>query len=378
VTDNGPGQFGELLLRLRAAAGFSQEELGQRAGLSQRGISDLERGRRRVPHPATVRRLAEALNLTETDRASLLSTARIRSSGTPGNDVAMDSGARHNLPLQLTSFVGRVQETSQLRSALAGTRLLTLAGPGGVGKTRLALHLAESELDTYSDGVWLVDLAPLQEAALVPHLVAGVFNVRENPQESLISTLVRRLQPLHVLLILDNCEHVLAGCVDLVHRLLRVCPRVTVLATSREVLGLGGETIWRVPPLRITTHAGARATGQAAGSEAAALFMDRARSIQQDFAITPRNAGTLVDVCRRLDGIPLAIELAARQMGVLTLEQVGERLATHFGFLSIQDPTAASRQRTLDKTIWWSYDLLTSKEQHVFDQLSVFCGRMVD
>jgi non-specific serine/threonine protein kinase len=374
MTENGPGRFGELLQRLRAAAGFSQEELGERAGLSQRGISDLERGRRRAPHPATVRRLAEALGLPERDRASLLGAARIQSRTETANHVAADAEVRHNLRLHLTSFVGRVQETADIRRALARTRLLTLVGPGGVGKTRLAVHVAEGELETYGDGIWLVELAPLQDGVLVPQLVANVFNVRENPQEPLITTLVTRLQSLQALLILDNCEHVLAACVDLVHRILRTCPRLTVLATSREVLGLGGETIWRVPPLRIPTPTGGQTAEHVAETEAAALFAERAQAVEPSFAITPRNAAAVAEVCRRLDGLPLAIELAASRIGVLTVKQIGERLATHFGFLSSKDLTAAARQQTLDKTIRWSYDLLTGNEQILFERLSAFTG----
>jgi predicted ATPase/DNA-binding XRE family transcriptional regulator len=374
VTQDGPGQFGERLQRHRMAVGLSQEELAERAGLSQRGISDLERGKRRTPHPATVRRLAEALGLTEADRTGLLGAARTPS-GTPATDAVRAEGdVRDNLPLQLTSFIGRVQETADIRRELAKTRLLTLAGPGGVGKTRLALHVAEQELENYEHGVWFVELAPLQEATLVPQLVANIFNVHENPQEPLIAALTRRLQPLDLLLILDNCEHVVAGCVDLVHRLLRACRHIVVLTTSREVLGLAGESVWRVPPLRVPEPRAAPAPERVAESEAEALFVERARAVQPSFAITTRNATALVEVCRRLEGIPLAIELAASRVNVLSLEQIAGRVATHFRFLSSKDPTAASRQQTLEKTFQWSYDLLTSVERHLLDRLSVFAG----
>src|ERR1051326_1975176 len=375
MPNDGPGQFGGMLQRLRAAGGLSQEELAERAGLSQRGISDLERGKRRAPHPATVRRLAEALGLAEAERAALLGASR-----TPGSNagasvpVHADDGAQHNLPLQLTSFIGRVQETGDVRRELARTRLLTLTGPGGVGKTRLALHVAEQELATYRDGVWLVELAPLQDAELVAQLVASVFNVRQNPQEPLITTMTRRFQSLHLLLILDNCEHVLKGCVDLIHRFLRSCPHIEVLATSREVLGLAAETIWRVPPMGVGAADVRNALEQVAQSEAAALFVERARAVQPSFAVTPRNAASLLEVCRCLEGIPLAIELAARRVNVLALEQMAERLARHFGILSSNDPTVATRQQTLEKTIQWSYDLLTPTEQVLFDRLSVFAG----
>src|SRR5579859_2728708 len=364
-----------MLLRYRAAAGLSQEELADRARLSQRGISDLERGKRRAPHPATVRRLAEALELGQAARAELIAAARTRSSGTVATDaVVEDDGTRHDLPVQLTSFIGRLEETADIRRALANTRLLTLAGPGGVGKTRLALHVAEQELKTYKDGVWCAELAPLQDATLVQQTVANLFTVRGNAQEPLISALTRRLQPLHLLLILDNCEHVLTACVDLVHRLLRVCPHIVVLTTSRQVLGLAGETIWRVPPLKVAPPDGAASLEWAANSEAAALFLERAQATKPGFTITPRNVAALLEVCRRLEGIPLAIELAASRVSVLGLEQIADRLGSHFNLLSSYDPTIASRQQTLEKTIHWSYELLTPEERLLFDRLSVFAG----
>jgi non-specific serine/threonine protein kinase len=205
---------------------------------------------------------------------------------------------------------------------------------------------------------------------LVAQLVAGVFNVHQNPQEPLITTMARRFQSLHLLLILDNCEHVLKGCVDLIHRLLRSCPHLVVLATSREVLGLAAETIWRVPPLGVGAADVRNAPEQVVQSEAAALFVERARAVQPGFAMTSRNAASLLEVCRCLEGIPLAIELAARRVNVLGLEQMAERLATQFGILSSNDPTVATRQQTLEKTIQWSYDLLTPAEQVMFDRLS--------
>jgi predicted ATPase/transcriptional regulator with XRE-family HTH domain len=375
VTEDGPGPFGELLRELRASAGLSQEELAERAGLSQRGISDLERGKRRVPHPATVRRLAGALGLSNAEQATLLNAARApRSGALAGSGIGDDHDTRHNLPSPLSTFVGRVQETADVSSQLGGTRLLTLTGPPGVGKTRLALHLAEHEVEKYQDGAWLVELALVHEATLVPQMVAAIFHVHESPHEPLVTVLARRLRPLHLLLILDNCEHVLAACADLVHQLLRVCPHIVVLTTSREVLGLTGETIWRVAPLLVTPPDGALAPVDLARSEAASLFVERARAVQPSFLVTSENAPTLLEVCRRLEGIPLAIELAASRLGVLNLEQISERLATHLPSLSSKDPTIATHHRTLDSAIRWSYDLLTPEEQTLFELLSVFAG----
>ncbi len=412
AAEDDPGSFGALLRRHRLACGLSQEELAERAGLSRRGISDLERGARRTPHPATLRRLAEALNLVAQDHASLLAslqraeksrnivtsreapalrlgqskraeleTAAIRPGAPPDRDAervqlrAQSAPNRdQNLPAQLTSFVGRVQETADIRCQLAKTRLLTLTGPGGVGKTRLALRVARDELSRFEDGVWFVELASIIEPTLIPQAVASLFSLRENPEESLQTSLARFLERRHLLLILDNCEHVLAACVDLVHRILRACPHVVILATSREVLGLAAETIWRVPSMQLPDLDLARDPIEVAQSEAVALFIERARSVQPGFAVTLRNGPALVELCQRVDGIPLAIELAASRVGVLGLEQIAQRLAGRFRLLASHDPTVEPRQQTLERTIRWSYDLLTAAERSLFDRLSVFTG----
>jgi non-specific serine/threonine protein kinase len=190
----------------------------------------------------------------------------------------------------------------------------------------------------------------------------------------MLVTLAEHLAARRLLLILDNCEHVLRACVDLVSRLLRACPRLVVLTTSREVLGLAAETVWRVPPLPVAEPGPVHRPEQVTCSEAAALFVERARAVQPNFAVTPRNAAALLEVCQRLEGIPLAIELAASRAGVLALEQIAERLTSHFRLLSSRDPTVAARQQTLERTIAWSYELLTAPEQRLFDRLSVFAG----
>jgi non-specific serine/threonine protein kinase len=398
-----------LLQRCRLAAGLSQEELAERAGLSRRGISDLERGVRRAPHPATLRRLADALDLDQVERADLVLAAHAAAPGaeTPAKDApswiteqpgqhtqpaaellglgsnehsfaTLDShpgdAATNNLPVQLTSFVGRVQETSDVRAELASTRLLTLAGPGGVGKTRLALHVAEQELSSFQHGVWFVDLEPLREPTLVAQLIAAVLNVHETPGKSITTSLSEALRPLDLLLILDNCEHVLEVCVDLVQNLLRTRPRIHILITSREVLGIGAERVWRVPSLRVPEIQAPEGYDQVARSEAVALFVDRARAVQTDFALDAQNAKEVADLCHRLDGIPLAIELAASRVRVLSVEQISERLKDQFQLLASRDRTMPGRQQTLEATMRWSYQLLGELEQRLFNRLAVFAG----
>jgi non-specific serine/threonine protein kinase len=372
--------FADLLRRGRIEGRLTQEDLALRTGLSVRAISDLERGLHRSPYADTVARLADALGLSGAERVILESAAQrvVNTDRRPDESDVAESGlthtAPHNLPVQLTTFVGRVQEVSEIRSELITTRLLTLTGPGGVGKTRLALRVAEEELARFEGGVWFVELAPITEPGLVLQTVANLFEVRENPGDSLFSALARILAPRHLLLVLDNCEHLLAACVDLVYRLLRACPKLVVLATSREVLGLAPETIWRVPPLEILDGDALEAPDRMARSEAGALFLERARAVQPGFALSSESAASLDEICRRVDGMPLAIELAASRVRVLGLEQIAGRLASHFRLLASRDPRVEIRQQSLENTIRWSYDLLAPEEQSLFDCLSVFAG----
>jgi predicted ATPase/class 3 adenylate cyclase len=282
---------------------------------------------------------------------------------------------RHNLPLQLTSFVGRVQELADIRGELAEARLLTLSGPGGVGKTRLALRVAELELDRNPDGVWLVELGQLQEPALVPQLVADVLGVRQSPGEALLATLIRTLRPLSVMLLLDNCEHVIEACTALVHDLVRNCAHVTILTTSREGLGINGESVWRVPPLSIPPDTGDRTTvEQIEQSEAAQLFFHRARAALPTFQPKSDDLLAIASVCRRLEGIPLALELAAARVPILSPKELDDRLEDALALVRAGNRTAPSRHQTLRTAFDWSYRLLTYPEQWLFARLSVFTG----
>ena len=264
----------------------------------------------------------------------------------------------HNLPASLTSFVGRERELVEVKRMLAMTRLLTLTGPGGSGKTRLALETAADLVGAYQDGVWLVDLAPLSEPGLLVQEVAGVLEVQERPGEPLLDTLVDALRSSQMLLVLDNCEHLVDSVARLVGDLLRSCPDLRVLATSCEALGVAGEVNLPVPPLSLPDPGRLLTVEELEGYGSARLFVERALYRLSAFALTPENAGAVAEVCRQLEGIPLAIELAAARVGVLAVEQISERLSDSLGLLTGGGRTLTSRQRTLRGSLDWSYALL--------------------
>jgi predicted ATPase/class 3 adenylate cyclase len=281
----------------------------------------------------------------------------------------------HNLPPQLTSFIGRAKEMERLRHLLTTTRLLTLTGPGGCGKTRMALQVAEERVKEFTDGVWLVELAATHDPELVPQRVASVLGVREEADTPLAETLVRYLRAKSLLLILDTCEHLIDACAQLAETLLRACPRLQILATSREALGITGETAWQIPSLSLPvlrTPAEIDPETLLAEAEAAQLFCARAVAVQPDFVLTPQNAPAVAQICARLDGIPLALELAAARVKALTAEQIAERLDEMFRLLTGGSRTALPRQQTLKAAIDWSFDLLSEPERVLLRRLSVF------
>ncbi|MGE0543220.1 MAG: tetratricopeptide repeat protein [Dehalococcoidia bacterium] len=290
-----------------------------------------------------------------------------------------------NLPEPVTSFVGREQERAEVARLLRATRLLTLAGTGGCGKTRLALETARSIAGDYAAGAWLVELASVTDPALIASAVAGSLSVREEPGRAIRETLIDYLRPKRLLLVLDNCEHHVPVCARLVHDLLSSCPDLTVLATSRAVLGIAGETVWRVPSLSMPTvesdepgvvsdPSSVSAAADIERFDAVRLFVERARAIRPAFVVTPANARAVAQVCRRLDGIPLAIELAAARLNLLTVEQIADRLDDRFRLLNAGNRTTLPRHQTLQALIDWSYDLLGEPERRLFERLSVFAG----
>ncbi|HET9587397.1 MAG TPA: adenylate/guanylate cyclase domain-containing protein, partial [Anaerolineales bacterium] len=279
----------------------------------------------------------------------------------------------HNLPVNLTSFIGRARELAETKERLAGARLLTLTGPGGTGKTRLSIELGGEVLSAFGDGVWLIELAPLADPALMIQTIAAVFGLRENPGRPLVDQVTDYLRARQLLLILDNCEHLVEACAKLAEALLHTCPHLKILASSREPLGIPGETTYRVPSLYLPDQT--QVTPEAIlGCEAVQLFVDRACAAHPDFRITDRNAPYVAQICRRLDGIPLALELAAARTRVLSPEQIASRLDDRFRLLTGGSRTALPRQQTLRALIDWSYDLLTGPEKALFRRLAVFVG----
>jgi non-specific serine/threonine protein kinase len=279
-----------------------------------------------------------------------------------------------NLPLELSSFIGREREIFEVKRLLGDTRLVTLTGPGGSGKTRLALALAQDLVEEFEDGAWWVELASLSDPELVPKAVASALGMREVPASSLTAALVENLKLKNMLLILDNCEHLLEGCAVLADSLLRTCPDLEIVSTSREALRISGETTWLVLGLSLPDQEDAPPVGELAGYEAIRLFVERAKAVDAGFALTERNASAVARLCQKLDGIPLAIELAAARVRMLSVEQISEQLENSLGLLTTGSRVAALRHQTLRATLEWSYELLNEAERTFYGRLSVFAG----
>ncbi len=281
---------------------------------------------------------------------------------------------RDNLPVQVSSFVGRVHEISEIKQLLSLARLVSLTGAGGSGKTRLAIQVAGDVAADYADGVWLIELAALTDPVLVPPKIASVLGVRQEPSRALQETLTIYLAARDLLLIFDNCEHMIDTVAQLVDVLLRACPKLRVMTTTREALGIAGETAFRVPSLALPDIRNLPPLENLTQYDAVRLFIDRASSVMPGLMLTEQKAYTIAQVCHRLDGIPLAIELAAARVKALSIEQIATRLDDRFRLLTGGSRTALPRQQTLRAMIDWSYDLLSDDERMIFRRLSIFAG----
>jgi predicted ATPase/TolA-binding protein len=280
----------------------------------------------------------------------------------------------NNLPTQLTSFVGREKELAEVKRLLQDAHILTLIGPGGTGKTRLSIQSANESLTSYSDGVWLVELAPILDPLLVPRTTAIAIGLREEPQRPVIDMLCDYLREKKILILLDNCEHLVDACAQMANKILQAAPHVRILASSREALGIAGEVTYRVPSLGLPDVNHLPSFETLNQYEAVKLFIDRAVAAVSTFTVTNDNAPHLAQICHRLDGIPLAIELAAAKIRVLNVEQISKRLDDRFRLLTGGSRTALERHQTLRAAIDWSYNLLPPNEQVLFRRLSVFVG----
>jgi predicted ATPase/DNA-binding CsgD family transcriptional regulator len=315
-------------------------------------------------------------------------TLRIAETSARRPFVSVARGRRDNLPAEISSFIGRASEIAEIVQLVGTHRLVTLSGAPGVGKTRLALRVAGELRDTFSGGVWFVELASLAEPALVPSTLAAVLGLRVDEHQPPSQTIREHLRAEQILLVLDNCEHLTDACAELVDLLLQACPGLQILATSREPLGLSGEICWSVPPLRVplptmlaSSASSARGVPSQApsvavvvASEAGQLFLDRARAVRRTLTLSEESATAIVQICRRLDGIPLAIELAAARVIALSPGEIAARLDDRFTLLARAGRAPLPRQRTLRESVDWSYELLTEHERTLLRRLSIFRG----
>jgi predicted ATPase/DNA-binding XRE family transcriptional regulator len=371
----GPSAFGSLLRRYRLAAGLSQEALAERARISVQGIGALERGDRRTPQRETLSLLTAALALTADQRLGF-EEAAVRHGAARSTRAAVSAAPSWSLTFSLTTIVGRESEVGEIAKLVREHRLVTLTGPGGIGKTRTALDVGALFSDPAGGGVRLVELAPLGEAKLVAETIAAALGIQEVPNRPLLATLLAYLRSTKLLLVLDNCEHLIKESALVVDSLLRGTPMLRVLATSREPLRVAGERVYRLPSLAAPPlgKSDRLSTTEAAAFPAVRLFVERAQAVDHNFSLTDENAQVIAEICQRLEGIPLAIELAAARVSVLSPPALAEKLSRRFVLLSGGGRTALPRQQTMRAAIDWSYELLSQHERRLFERFSIFAG----
>lgn len=367
--------FGDLLRGYRRASDLTQEDLAERAGISVRGLSDLERGVSRAPHRDTILLLADALKLDGVERDRFLATARRLVAGTSSHSREAPSTDHAGFPDEPTPFIGREAEIAALCELLLQpqVRLVTLTGAGGTGKTRLSLRVARALLDDFPDGMYFVPLASVGDAALIPSAIGSALGMKEDSDRPLLDVLVEGIQEKQVLLVLDNFEHLVSGAAMLAY-LLDACSMVKVLVTSRTVLHLTREYGWEVPPLSLPDSMEPLSVQDLSRAESVVLFVDRARAASAGFVLNEENVPAVAEICRRLDGLPLAIELAAARVRLFPPQALLTRLSHKLKLLTAGPRDAPHRQQTLRNTIDWSYALLDMHEQHLFARLAVFTG----
>jgi predicted ATPase/DNA-binding XRE family transcriptional regulator len=364
--------FGVLLRRLRIAAGLSQEALAERARISAKAVGALEVGARRSPYKETVEQLVIALNASEEEGAQL--TALAEQARVRGPRARAAEPPLENLPSPLTRLIGREEELARVPALLTNHRFVTLVGAGGVGKTRVALSIARDQRAQFRDGAWFVDLSPLTDPFQLPHAVAAALGIAGTQGGAIADRIAGFLQERTALVLLDNCEHILDAVARFVRTALDLAPKLYVLATSREPLRITGETVYEIPALACPPPDAALNATSALKYPAVELFVERAASYDTRFALTDDGAAVAATIVRRLDGFPLAIELAAARVRTVGLATIDRRLNRRFELLAGGDRIAPSRQQSMRALIQWSYNLLSPAEQLLFCRLSVFAG----
>ena len=361
--------FGKWLRHRRRDLDLTQEGFSRQVGCAPITLRRIEADDLR-PSKQLAELLIERLGIQGEERERFVQFAR---GGALAKPVTATS-PKHNLPYLVSSFIGREREILVVKRLMDASRLVTLTGAGGSGKTRLALQIAGQVLDQFPEGVWFVGFAPLSEPSLVQQTIASVLRVQEDPSRPLIQTLIDYLNPKKLLMLFDNCEHLISECSQIAERLLQTCPQLHLLVTSREALGFAGEAQYYVPTLSLPETMGTASLKNLKHSEAVRLFVERAQTINHDFELTKPNAAAVVHICQQLDGIPLALELAASRVKLLTIEHIAERLVDRFDLLTSGNRTALPRQQTLRATIDWSYNLLAESTKLLFNRLAVFAG----
>ena len=371
--------FGECLRYHRQRARLTQDEFGVAVGYSRAHLARME-SNQRLPDVASVRaKFIEALylqpgSIAATQLIDLATASHLPERPTQPQLQQPTAPRANNLPAALTSFIGRERELAELTTLMPSTRLLTLTGSGGAGKTRLALQLAASVADRYVDGVWLVELAALTDPAFVTQTVSSSLKSRDSSPTASIDTLVAQLKDKSLLIILDNCEHLIDACASISTTLLRQCSGVSILATSREALSIMGELAWRVPSLPLPAEGAPIDLAQLEANETVRLFVERTRLVAPRWMLSHGNAIAVQQICARLDGIPLAIELAAAQMAALSAREIAARLDDRFRLLRVGNRSSLPRHQTLRALIDWSIHLLTPLEKLLLSRLAVFLG----
>jgi predicted ATPase/DNA-binding XRE family transcriptional regulator len=362
--------FGIWLRKQRRALDITRRAFAKQVGCAEVTLRHIEAGILK-PSKELAGILLERLGISETERPRWIAFAR-GLSGFPLSSTPPSIKPITNLPTPLTTFIGREKERADIAGLISKHRLVTLTGSGGVGKTRLSIKVGEQVLGNYPDGVWIVEFAPLLDPLLVPRTTAIAIGLREEPQRPVMDMLSDYLHEKKMLLILDNCEHLLDACTHLINAILKSCPHLKMLATSREPLEIPGEAIYRVPSLGIPNLE--QLLNSFRNFESVELFEERAQLAQFDFSVTLRNASSVAQICHRLDGIPLAIELAAAKVDSYSPEQIARQLDESFEILTRRSHTILPRHQTLRASIDWSWNLLTESEQRLMRQLSVFTG----